>query len=219
MPEPGTLSIIQALANLRDRPPPPFGADHHAFRTEPPLSESFIIAFEQQHQIALPREYRNFLTSVGNGGAGPFYGVFPLGRVDDGFNLRTWTATDVGVLSKPFLFQKAWNDLTAKPADDLLVQNEAEYWKQEEAFEAAYWSTALVNGTIPVCHQGCALRTLLAVTGPQAGFLWDDRRSEYAGLQLVRLVDGTPATFLGWYNEWLTNCLGVANSPHDKLGL
>ena len=126
---------------MRGRLPPIFGADIHEFQIEPPLSETSIDSFERQYGIVLPGEYRRFLASIGNGGAGPFYGVFPLGKVDNGFNLRAWTTADIGVLSKPFLFEEAWNDLTAKPEDDLLVQNESEYWKQEEAFEAAYWST------------------------------------------------------------------------------
>lgn len=60
-----------------------------------------------------------------------------------------------------------------------------------------------MNGVIPICHEGCTLRIWIAVTGEQAGRLWRDRRAEFMGLEPVLDADGAPATFSGWYNEWL----------------
>jgi hypothetical protein len=43
----------------------------------------------------LPQEYRHFLTEIGNGGAGPFYGLFPWGKWDGaGRELVTWQGGD-----------------------------------------------------------------------------------------------------------------------------
>ena len=153
------------------------------------------------------------MTTLGNGGAGPFHGIFPLGKVDDGFALRDWTERDIGVLSKAFPFNEEWNDLSTNPGDDLVDLDEVEYWKQMETFERSYWSVALVNGAFPICHQGCALRILLVVTGDQGGNLWDDRRSEYGGIKPIRLADGSKATFADWYHEWLERCLNTSESP------
>ena len=85
-----------------------------------------------------------------------------------------------------------------------------------EAFERVYWSSELVNGTIPICHEGCALRVLLVLTGPQAGTLWRDLRSEYGGLQPLKQADGSPANFGQWYGEWLDACLFAVNN--DSAG-
>jgi hypothetical protein len=178
-------------------------AETHSFDLNPALSEAVVAEFEQAHGIHLPSDYRAFLTSVGNGGAGPFYGVFPLGKIDDNFALRDWGEGDIGALSEAFPFEKEWNDLSTKPDDDLVHRDEAEYWKQMEAFERVYWSAALVNGALPICHQGCALRIVLVITGDQAGYLWDDRRGEYGGIKPIRLADCSPATFSDWYDEWL----------------
>jgi hypothetical protein len=217
MPELDRSRVADALASLRSSESNVFGAEVHGFDLNPGLNEAVVATFERTHGVHLPSDYRAFLTSVGNGGAGPFYGVFPLGKVDDNFALRDWGEGDVGVLSEPFPFKEEWNDLSAKPDDDLVNRDEAEYWKQVEAFESGYWSVALVNGAFPICHQGCALRILLVVTGDQAGHLWDDRRSEYSGIKPIRLADGSPATFSGWYDEWLKRCLDTLDSPESAL--
>jgi hypothetical protein len=217
MPELNPFRVARALASLRTSKSHVFGAEAHGFDLNPELSEAVVAMFERTHGVHLPNDYRAFLTSVGNGGAGPFYGVFPLGKVDDSFALRDWSEADTGVLSEAFPFDQEWNDLSSKPDDDLVDRNEAEYLKQMDIFENTYWSVALVNGAFPVCQQGCALRILLVVTGDQAGYLWDDRRSEYGGLRPIRLADGSPATFSGWYNEWLTKCLNTLDSPDSAL--
>ena len=71
-------------------------------------------------------------------------------------------------------------------------------------------SSKLVSGAVPICHEGCALRIWLVVTGEQAGKLWEDGRSEYTGLRPVWLSDGFSATFSEWYKEWLDNCFATA---------
>lgn len=37
-----------------------------------------IYNYENKYNIKLPEEYIFFLTQVGNGGAGPYYGLYPL---------------------------------------------------------------------------------------------------------------------------------------------
>jgi len=217
MPELDRFRVAHDLAFLRSSESDLFGAETHGFDLNPVLNESAVATFERTHGVHLPSVYRAFLTLVGDGGAGPFYGVFPLGKVDDNFALRDWREGDVGVLSEAFPLQKEWDDLSAKPDDDLVDRDEDEYWQQMEAFENTYWSVALVNGAFPICHQGCALRIILVVTGDQAGYLWDDRRSEYGGIKPIRLADGSQATFSSWYCEWLKNCLSTLDSLGSGL--
>jgi hypothetical protein len=209
MPEFDSSRIIKTMARLRKQKPDVFGAEDHGFRLNRMLSEADAIAFEQLHHVTLPEDYRQFLTCVGNGGAGPFYGIFPLGKMDDNFGFRDWQEDDemVGVPSEPFPFEEEWNDLSAKPTDDLADRDESEYWRQMDAFERVYWGNSLVNGAIPICHEGCALRIWLVVTGAQMGYLWEDKRSEYGGLNPVRLAGGSSATFGSWYDEWMNACM------------
>lgn len=59
-----------------------FGADSHKYQLGPSVSEETIAAFETRFGVFLPDGYRNFLLWVGDGGAGPFYGLYPLKTVE-----------------------------------------------------------------------------------------------------------------------------------------
>ena len=102
-------TILQRLAELdrKDRRRRVFGANGHDYKLNPPLPISVIEAFEERHRVSLPEGYRRFLTEIGNGGAGPSYGVLPFGKDDDG---RDWEGGGlVGDPSKPFPHMSAWN--------------------------------------------------------------------------------------------------------------
>src|SRR5262249_50525862 len=155
-------------------------------------------------------DYRYFIAKIGNGGAGPYYGVFPLGKMDSGHKLGPWHEDDgfVGVLSKPFPLREAWNDLSGMPADELAEANPDEYGRQLEAFGDQYFDSSHVNGAFPICHQGCAIRVWLVVSGAEAGYLWFDDRANNGGLSPMTLKkDGQRATFSSWYYEWLMDPL------------
>ena len=101
-------SIVAALErrDQSDRQRGASGAIGHHYRLHPPLPLAVVESFEQQHGISLPEDYRSFITSIGNGGAGPSYGVIALGEHDDG---RWEDGYLVGDPSKPFAYQDAWN--------------------------------------------------------------------------------------------------------------
>src|SRR5512136_2105747 len=71
---------IEECANLD------LGIRKHRFRLEPPLPEAEVAAFEEQYDISLPPEYRDFITSVGSSGAGPYYGLLSLAQATDHLN-------------------------------------------------------------------------------------------------------------------------------------
>jgi len=53
-----------------------FGAHSHQYKLAAPASEETIQALEAQQGIKIPDEYRDFLKYVGNGGAGPYFGLY-----------------------------------------------------------------------------------------------------------------------------------------------
>ncbi|MDP9869512.1 MULTISPECIES: SMI1/KNR4 family protein [Streptosporangium] len=121
-----------------------FGARRHRYRFEPPLDEAALEAVEARIGVRFPADYRTFLTRLGNGGAGPYYGVHGLGP--DG----AWAR------SGPFPFTEEWEppDLDDEDYDDVM----------EAAFE----------GLLPVAEHGCGYRSHLVVNGPAAGQVWGD---------------------------------------------
>ena len=76
-----------------------FGSQNHRYRLGRKLSEEELAKFEAIHGIQLPEDYRCFLALVGNGGAGPYYGLEPL----DSFGRDR---------SKPFPYTRATDQLT-----------------------------------------------------------------------------------------------------------
>jgi hypothetical protein len=187
----------------------------------PPLTPAVVRKFETRHGIALPADYRRFLIEVGNGGAGPVYGVFKLGEMDDGFEHKRWKAEGgfVGCLSHPFPHTEPWNDLTGDPEEseeyeeneeeeeDEDEEDDEEYAKQAEEFAERYWNPANVNGAIPICHLGCAYRQWLVVTGPEAGHVWCDERADRGGLYPFSKGKAERMTFIQWYQAWLKDAL------------
>src|SRR5690242_2351707 len=110
MPEPfEKQTVLRLLGELdrRDRRRRVFGAASHQYKLNPPLPVSVIAAFEERHGVSLPEDYRRFVTEVGNGGVGPYYGVLPFGKDDDD---RDWEGGGlVGDPSQPFPHTTAWN--------------------------------------------------------------------------------------------------------------
>jgi hypothetical protein len=212
-----TLTVLQCLADLDRRDPrrEVFGAGAHQYKLNPPLSISVVEAFEKQHGISLPEDYRSFITEIGNGGAGPFYGLFPFGMHDDGFDLCSWEGGGmIGDLSKPFPHVTAWNlpmsfwSGEPDPAPDTPLEEEdrlMEAWDRE--LEAHYWNPAIMNGAIPICHRGCALRQWLVVHGEQRGFVWNDLRVDNGGIATLLGKSDNPLTFTDWYMEWLEDSI------------
>lgn len=198
------------LSLLRQSRPAVFGLDQHGFLLNQPISEVDLSTFEHEYGVSLPSDYRHFISEIGDGGAGPFYGFF-----DRNSGIEKWTECSdiVGDLSEPFAPEGEWNDLSELPPDDLLQRDRDEYDRRMSAFDEAYWSSTLLNGAIPLCHEGCALRIYLVVAGGEAGHLWEDRRSEYEGLKPLRSKDGSSLTFSRWYQNWLRQCADAARLP------
>ena len=158
----------------------------------PVLSEESVAAFEAQYGVALPEDYRRFLTQVGNGGPGPGYGLLPLEQALDYDNKLRGAPAPLDHLRHPFPHTAAYN-----PKDD----QEADW----QAADDGHWSedkTQLAifrhyRGLIGLAHEGCARYWVLVVTGPERGTVWLDATD--SGGPFIPLGCG----FLEWYEEWL----------------
>ncbi|MBB5104771.1 SMI1/KNR4 family protein [Streptomyces spectabilis] len=197
-----------------------FGADWpgghgHGFRLEPVLTEPEVRAVEQGLGVELPGEYRDFLLQVGAGGAGPDYGLF--GHRVTGPDAEPGS----GACALPFR-PEATDELDghegAEPRPDDYADDEA-LRRDHAAWQARHDTlhASLTDGTLCLSHQGCGYYTLLAVTGPERGTLWDDVRAVGEGVQPVTLQDKPRVTFAQWYLSWLEHAERTAAEGRPRF--
>lgn len=163
----------------------------HRYRLYDPATEAEIATFETAHGISLPSEYRRFLKELGNGGAGPGYGIFPLGEGEE----EPLADEVLQNLAQPFPHDASWNDTSLIEDDGFggFVPSEA------------YYARSVMAGAMEIATEGCALFYLLVVSGPRAGEIWFDRRADGKGLAPLTDEQGTALTFDAWYMRWLDN--------------
>lgn len=180
-----------------------FGSEIHKYQLNERISEEEVTAFETNYSILLPHEYRRFLTEVGNGGAGPYYGLESL-------NNSLYSDLDYkrpGELlnpSIPFTFVDAWNiAYEGDPEDDLAY----------EAHTDEYYSEKWETGILRVCNYGCGVSINLVVNGTEKGNMWADDRCNDGGVYPDLYFDQTErTTFLQWYSLWLDRSLAELSS-------
>ena len=201
---------LQKLASI-DTKLQLFGASTHKYNLQPTLTTQAVQAFEALHNVSLPEGYAAFLTQVGNGGAGPFYGLKPL---EDGTILFKGksSAEDIKLdLSKPFPHTISWNvdedeleDLHDKIEDAADAGNTK---LEQELYEQKWKMISEAHhdyGRLNLADYGRGVHISLIVNGPQAGFMWTDDRANDGGIYPSNeLGNFTKISFLDWYELWL----------------
>lgn len=107
-----------------------YGAERHHYEFAPVVPLSEVRDFEQRHSISLPEAYVEFLTQVGNGGAGPDFGLFSLeelefhnffahsnrsvsysmARCEDDYRTFSFTTADRPVMLDASLTESRWDN-------------------------------------------------------------------------------------------------------------
>jgi hypothetical protein len=212
--------IIRGVETLRSLDPglQHFGASAHRYAFNPPLTEGEIAEVESQYRIDLPPDYRSFLRDVGNGGAGPGYGVCKLGEADTGGGMVPWGPEQDP--SRPFPHSRPWSGsgyldepvLEDYDGDEETFHTHHQQWRERGPdWWAAYLDGAgIYYGTAPLCHYGCGQTALLVVNGPSAGEVWNNLLSDGLGVAPA-LLDGRRISFTGWYLNWLQSSLQELN--------
>lgn len=174
--------ILDKLTHVRRKGLNCFGAESHKFRLNPPIDEASLSRFEQEHRINLPLDYRSFLKFAGNGGAGPYYGIYQLDQWNE---FLDWTTDDIPT------------DILAQPCP--LYQD----MPREEDWASQFCDcVSPYQGMISIGSQGCTYGMGLIVTGTHVGrvvYLDADGQPPY----VVREPD-----FFSWYERWLDELLG-----------
>src|SRR5512133_1044114 len=56
-----------------------FGSIVHQYKIGPLITSNKMIEIEKKIGVTLPDGYRSFVMGIGNGGAGPYYGIYEFG--------------------------------------------------------------------------------------------------------------------------------------------
>ena len=166
-----------------------FGAETHKYQLHPTLTTAQVAQFEEAHQVSLPEDYVAFLLHLGDGGAGPFYGMHRL----EESRINFWDNSGKGNhtyfnLSKPFPHRQSWNAEAALEAlyAEIEVAYEAGNTELETALLEKKW--ILIGGEehdfgrLNIADFGCGVWLSLIVSGAESGNMWTDDRTNDAGL-------------------------------------
>ncbi len=174
-----------------------FGSSGHQYKLSGTKSEIELKDFETKYKITLPEPYRFFLKEIGNGGAGPYYG---LEKLESGIylDLDNKNSTFQVDPSKEFQFTEAWN----LEFDD---SDEETYFKQKDEI---YFDDGWVNGLLRICNYGCGVSINLVVNGKEYGNIWVDDRCNDGGIYPDKhFGNKARIDFLSWYELWLDKSL------------
>ena len=193
--------ILKLLGQAKAKDPDlaRFGAYSHQYKLAAPAGEEAIQEFEEQQGIRLPEEYRDFLMLVGNGGAGPYYGLYGLKALkedlSDSHGVRLYR-----VMEEPVIYPKMSEEEWGRMADPEGRR------KGEEVHPYA--------GILPIGTQGCTLMTGLMLAGPYRGQVvyYDE---DFCGPPFFAREKG----FLEWYERWLREVIAGYNEEEVGFGL
>jgi hypothetical protein len=204
--------VRDRIAALRDHPrhDQVYGSSGHHFILAQALSSTEVSELQSWLGVTLPADYRDFLTDVAAGGAGPFYGVLPVRRAADGWEWHGdgGDLTDMTRLADAFptvrIPDDALDELVAERPRENDFASEAELdaafdvW--DARLEALLYQPDMSVGAICLADEGGAYRDWLVVSGPARGTMWEDPRCIDQDFKPMHV------SFGDWYLAWLTDC-------------
>ncbi|GKX67654.1 SMI1/KNR4 family protein [Inconstantimicrobium mannanitabidum] len=157
-----------------------FGAQSHKYKLKPTISEKEVSEAEKKYNFRLPEDYFWFITNVGNGGAGPYYGLKPF-KVD---NIEYLASLGKETLLSPMKSQEEYDNFIEKYEEC----DDDEY----DELESELWQGLLYLGT-----QGCTLNMNIILSGENKGKIM------YGDYDRHRPVFAYGNSFIEWYECWL----------------
>lgn len=189
-------TIVEKLAEVRAKAPESKAC---ALVTRgPPLPHAELTRIENAIGVALPDDFRTFVTEIGNGGTSNGYTLLRLGEIDFGDGARTWLGNEdyVRDARAPFPYTEPWNWDEARR--DALFEGDDE-------LRTEYLQS--VDGAIPIAVESGYRHEWLVVSGPERGRVWHDARGDQGGWCPWLDASGAHRTFASWYEGLLDAAL------------
>lgn len=171
------ISEIKVLAQKGLRRDPTyriFGADRHRWQFAEPTDMREIRNFEKNMKITLPKALVRYLTELGNGGAGPDYGIYSLEKMREENAFLPQTA-NLPVMLDHSMTDEQWIDFAKRyeTLDDIICSDEFETKtkEQQESLmrEMRDMELSMCAGGVFISTPGCTMNSILMCRGAAAG--------------------------------------------------
>ena len=149
-------NLLQAAKNA-DKDLKVFGASSHKYQLNPVTTLDKVQEFEKKYGLKLPEAYVKFLTEIGNGGAGPDYGLYSLEKVE-AYNSEWLNQNDS---KQAFIDENMTPEMWKKVMDE--CEDEDDDDKYDEILSQIY------TGILIIGTQGCTFDTMLMCKGSEYG--------------------------------------------------
>ncbi len=163
-----------------------FGASSHQYKVHEKLAKKELADWQAKHQIKLPEPYAQLLTKVGNGGAGPYYGLYPLEKATAYTDEHALAAKCV---LYPEMSKEEWNHLVGALIHDEDIPD-TEY---DDA------RNRVLGGMLCIGTQGCEYDMYLVLDGVHKGKIVYTSEV-YADHPFFFVYEDS---ILDWYERWL----------------
>ncbi|MGH1542679.1 MAG: SMI1/KNR4 family protein [Arenicella sp.] len=156
--------VIQKLAAKKALDPDliGFGVEGHDYELRPTINEKSLARLENKFDLTLPEDYRHFIKNIGNGGAGPSYGLYSI------------EGAIMGRSSPPYKYRG--RDRRKLASQKFIRPDETKEgeWTDEE-------------GVLILCQHGCGHDDFLVLNGKDRGTVWS--YIEWVGHMLPKLKE------------------------------
>lgn len=166
-----------------------FGASSHKYNLNKKLSKDYLELLLEQKNLTLPEEFFIFLTEVGNGGAGPYYGMHSIEQILKKIEFSNSYLKPCVLY--PDMDNDTWNNLIAPVLNDV----------QED--EYILFLEDLFSGMIKIGSQGQGYEMYLVLNGEHKGkVVYTDYVHKDKPFFFIY-----ESNFLDWYERWLSEIL------------
>lgn len=194
------LRDLVQKASLVDPERKVFGANSHQYKLNPVLSLEAVQAYQKKYNIDLPSEYVFFITQVGNGGAGPYYGIYPL-------DIAKPNIENMGV---PFVTSHLTKEQWTEKLQFICSENEDAEDLPEDLYEQI--EQEILQGTYAISTEGCSYETIAVANGEEENeIFYVDLDWNYENMPY-----DTGMTFLEWYENFFLEI--IAGNRLDSYG-
>jgi SMI1 / KNR4 family (SUKH-1) len=187
-----------------------FGAAAHQYALRPPLSDLRIAELEAAAGVRLPDDYRDFLLEVGDGGAGPCYGLVPFDQPEQRAMMEgVFAPHGIEPLEVPARAESSAPGAPSAPGAEVAAEVPTAAGSGPTSTAASSSSSTSStsgpraplllpwHGVVLLAHLGCGYLAYLVLEGPRRGQVWMDPGS-----------NGPPVCiephFIAFYTDWLS---------------